>query len=312
MDKTSLVFGLIIISILAAIFGREFFAKPQSTSPVNLSGQKIQVTTSFYPLYFFASQIGGEKAQVQNLTPAGAEPHDWEPTTRDITRIEKSHLLILNGGVETWGDKIKSSLQNKNITIIVAGEGLFTRQLSEEEQTSPDTHVWLSPPLARKEADAITKGFIKIDPSNIVYYEANQKRLDDQLDQLDQAYKQGLNNCQQKDIITSHAAFGYLAATYGLNQVSVAGLSPDAEPSSQQLAKIITFAKSRNVKYIFFEKLVSPKLAETIAREINAQTLVLDPLEGLSNDEINSGKNYFTLMQENLKNLQKALECKTT
>ncbi len=133
--------------------------------------------------------------------------------------------------------------------------------------------------------------------------------LNQKLDQLDKTYAEGLKTCKQKDIITSHAAFGYLATRYGLNQVAISGISPDEEPSSQQLAEVAKFAKENDVKYIFFESLVSPKLSETIAHEIGAKTLVLDPLEGISDDDIKQGKNYFTVMENNLKNLQKALQC---
>lgn len=284
-----------------------FLKKSNQSINTSQSVKKIPVTASFYPLYFFAGQIGGDKAEVRNLTPAGVEPHNWEPAPQDIARIEKSKLLILNGIMEAWGDKVKNNLQGKQVTVVAAGEGLF--KSTEVGQMSSDPHVWLSPPLAEKQVEVVTRGFIKVDPSNTAYYETNQKKLDDRLDQLDQAYKQGLSNCIQRDIITSHAAFGYLAGTYGLNQVSIAGLSPEAEPSSRQLAKIASFAKSNNVKYIFFEKSASPKLSETLAREIGAQTLVLDPLEGLSEDDIKIKKDYFTVMEDNLRNLQTALQC---
>jgi len=155
----------------------------------------------------------------------------------------------------------------------------------------------------------INEGFDKADPANRAYYDQNAKGLDSSLDQLDAQYKAGLQSCQQKDIITSHAAFGYLGAQYGLTQVPISGLSPDAEPSNQQLAEVTDFARAHHVKYIFFESLVSPKLSDTIASEVGAKTLVLDPIEGLSNDNIQAGKNYFTVMQQNLKNLQLALAC---
>ena len=130
------------------------------------------------------------------------------------------------------------------------------------------------------------------------------------LDDLDRQYRRGLANCQEKNIVTSHAAFGYLATAYGLNQVSITGLSPDAQPSPRQLADIVKFTRANNVKYIFFESLVSPKLSKTIATEIGAQTMVLNPLEGLTDEEVSQGNNYFTEMENNLANLKTALECK--
>ncbi len=298
----------IIIIVLVLIGGFTIFNK--NSQPAKPNNNKLQITASFYPLYFFANQIGGDKTEVKNITPAGAEPHDYEPTTQDIARIETSNMLVLNGGVEAWGDKMKNNLKEKPVMIVIAGEGLLTQQLAEEGEKIQDPHVWLSPQLAKKEVEKIAQGFITVDPTNKSYYERNAKTLENNLDQLDAAYKQGLSNCEQKDIITSHAAFGYLARAYGLNQVAIAGLSPDTEPSSQQLTEVAKFAKENNVKYIFFESLVSPKLSETVAKEVNAKTLVLDPLEGLSDDESKQGKNYFTVMEDNLKNLQEALQCK--
>lgn len=305
-NKLLIIFlGVLFILVLGYLLNKGSFNAPSSIQ----NNKKLKVTTSFYPLYFFSAQIGGDKAEVLNITPAGSEPHDYDPTTQDIARLEGSNMLVLNGSVETWGNKIKDNLAGTKVKIIIAGEGLFTQKLNEAGKTNLDPHIWLSPKLAKKEVKNITQGFIAIDLENKSYYEANEKTLDGKLDNLDNDYKQGLSNCQQKDIITSHAAFGYLAAAYGLNQVPIAGLSPDTEPSAQQLVKVAQFAKGKNVRYIFFESLVSPKLSETIANEIGAKTLVLDPLEGLSDDSIKQGKNYFTIMEDNLKNLQEALEC---
>jgi zinc transport system substrate-binding protein len=297
---------LLMLLAIVIIGGFLYFSTLKTVAPVS---DKIQVNTSFYPLYFFSSQIGKDKADIKNITPSGSEPHDYEPTAQDIARIENSQLLILNGGVESWGDKIKESLKGRRVKVVTAGEGLFTRDLNEEGETIKDPHIWLSPLLAKKQVDKITQGFIEVDPKNSSFYQANQKELDKKLDNLDMEYKKGLANCQSKEIITSHEAFGYLTSAYGLRQVSIAGLSPDEEPSSQQLAEVSKFARVNNVKYIFFETLISPKLSETIANETGAKTLVLDPLEGLSDDDIKSGNDYFSVMQDNLKNIQTALQC---
>lgn len=302
MNKLLLIIGIIIL-----LGGGFYVLKQQQTAKPQHA--KIQIYASFYPLYFFASQIGGEKASVNNVTPAGSEPHDFDPTAQDIAKIEKSDLLLLNGGVESWGDKIKENLKGTNVTIVVAGDGLLSKQLVENGQNVKDPHVWLNPVLAKKEVAKITAGFSKVDPLNASYYQDNEKKLDTQLDQLDGQFKKGLANCQNKDIVTSHEAFAYLADRYGLHQIAIAGLSPDAEPSAKQLADVSDFAKKNHVNYIFFESLVSPKLSQTIAQEIGAKTLVLDPLEGIPQDKIKQGENYFTVMNQNLHNLQTALQC---
>jgi zinc transport system substrate-binding protein len=301
------IFFLILIFISLGI-GLFYVYKRQE---INVNSQKLQITASFYPYYFFASQIGGNKVQVTNITPAGAEPHDYEPSSGDIVQIENSKLLILNGVVEPWSESIQENLKGKNTKVLIAGQGLFTQKVTDENGVyTTDPHVWVSIRLAEKQVTTILNEMVQIDPINASYYKGNANKLLSSLNNLDQDYKKGLSSCQKKDIVTSHAAFGYLAADYRLTQIPIAGLSPDAEPSLEQLANITNFVKKNNIKYIFFESLVSPKLAETIAGETGAKTLVLDPLEGLTPDALSQGQNYLTVMQENLHNLEIALECK--
>ncbi len=303
------VLGFLLVGILSYILYVGLFKQTAPATPA-ITGNKIQVTTSFYPLYFFASQIAGDKADVKNITPLGAEPHDYEPTPQDIVRIQESSLLIVNGaGFEPWLDKIRSDLREKHTVVEAVSESLFFLNLNKEGKTIVDTHVWLSPNLAITIANNTFKALIKIDPKNESYYNKNYVALSIKLDKLDKEYQKGLASCKSKDIIVSHAAFGYLAETYGLNQVPIAGLSQDEEPSPADMAEVTKFARENNVKYIFFETLVSPKLSETIANEVGAKTLVLDPIEGLSDDDFAQGKNYFTVTESNLKNLQTALQC---
>jgi len=315
MKRTTVTVVIVAILVIAFVFS-VYNSRP--AVPPGAAGAKIRVTTSFYPLYFFAAAIGGDKADVFNVTPAGAEPHDYEPTAQDIVRIEQSKLLILNGvHLEPWGEKVKSELQGKHTVIVSAGEDLGIRELNEngaaiygeQSRTIIDPHVWLDPLLAKKEAEKIAQGYAAADPNNARYYEENLKALEKALDELDKQYREGLNACKKQDIVTSHAAFGYLAQEYHLNQLAIAGLSPDAEPSPARLVEIAKFVDKNNIKYIFFESLVSPKLSQAIADETGAQTLVLNPIEGLSDEELKQGKSYITEMQNNLENLRIALEC---
>lgn len=301
---------ILLLSILGlVILGAIYFIVSRNQKKVLVKDQ-LRITASFYPYYFFASQIGGNKTSVINITPAGAEPHDYEPTPQDIVNIESSNLLILNGSVEPWGNKIKDNLKNKNTKILEVGDGLFTQKVVDENGVnSTDPHIWLSPTLAEKQVKAILNEFIQIDPENKTYYYTNTNKLLSDLNNLDKEYRTGLSSCKSRDIITSHAAFGYLATDYGLKQVPIAGLSPDAEPSLKQLTDIANFARKNNIKYIFFESLVSPKLSNTIASDVGAKTLVLNPIEGLTPAELSEGKNYLTVMQDNLQNLKIALQC---
>lgn len=298
----ALLFGVVIIIGV-------FFLYNLNQQNTKTTG-KILVGASFYPMYYFASQIGGDKAEVYNITPAGSEPHDYEPTTGDIVKIYKSKMLILNGGqLEPWGDKTKDELRNSNVLVVTAGEGLANRKIEEDGQTITDPHIWLDPVLAKKEVGVIEKGFEKIDPDNASYYQLNAKKLEAELDNLDFAYKKGLSSCVKKDFVTSHAAFGYLASTYGINQVAISGVSPDEEPSPATLAEISSLVKQQNIKIIFFESLVSPKLSDTIASETGAKTAVLDPIEGITEENLIKGETYITVMKQNLVSLREALEC---
>ena len=307
-------FFILIISLVALVGLYTFIWNAeknsiQSSIRANDAG-KLRAVTSFYPLYFFSQQIGGDKFDVTNVVPSGAEPHDYEPTAQDMARMEKADLIVLNGGgFEAWGDRIGKNLSSKNTVVVRASEGLMTRAATGESSLTMDPHVWIDPVLAKRMVENIASGFERVDPENASYYRGNADSLIGKLSDVDAAYRNGLRVCATRNIITSHSAFGYLAAEYGLNQVSIAGLSPDAEPSPSQLAIIAQFAKTNNVQYIFFESLASPKLSQTIATEIGAKTLVLNPIEGLSEENIARGEDYFSVMRENLENLQTALQC---
>lgn len=295
MNKKYLPLGLAMSVILILTL-----ATARDKTDTQTDSAQLKVTASFYPLYFFTSEIGGNKVEVINITPAGVEPHDYEPTVDDIINIKNSQILILNGGgLEVWSESLKQNIDKDKTTVVTLADNT----------TNLDPHIWLSPILAKKMADKIIGALIAKDSGNRDYYMSNGEDLKTRLDELDANYKKGLSDCAGKDIITSHTAFSYMAQTYGFNQVSIAGLSPDAEPSPLQLASIAKFAKDNRVRYIFFESLVSPKLSETIASEIGAKTLVLNPLEGLTQEEMESDNNYFTEMERNLANLQIALRC---
>lgn len=299
------ILGLILISVfgIMTMVVWQLWSKNKSDESARgeLNTRKISVVTSFYPLYFLLQEIGGEKLDIKNLTPTGVEPHDYEPTAKDILSVQKANLLVLNGGAfETWGNKVKEDLQTSGVTVIEVGVELFERN---------DPHVWLSPPKIKVMAKKVADALIELDAKNSDFYRGNLVILLERLTTLDGLYVRSLANCEGRDFVTSHDAFWYLAKTYDLNQVSIAGISPDEEPSTRQMTEITKFAKDKEVKYIFFESLVSPKLSETIAEEIGAETLVLDPIEGIGDNDQSLGKNYLTIMEQNLVNLKIALQC---
>lgn len=296
--------SLFIIIALTIVF---FMAqKPHQQTKQN----KTKVVTSFYPLYFFAREIGKELIQISNLTPAGSEPHDYEPTTDNIRQIEESDLLIINGaGFEPWFNKLQNDLINQPIKIVPIGENITMLNWQENGQKIPDPHFWLDPLLARQIVKIITDALIAIDPVHTSSYNTNSLILQEKLNDLDREFTQSLRNCKKKYVVTSHAAFGYLTARYELKQVAIQGIVPDEDPSPQNLAEISKLVKANNIQYIFFETLVSSRLADTIAKETGAKTLTLNPLEGLTETEQRDGVNYFSIQRENLAHLRIALAC---
>lgn len=271
------------------------------------NSKQTTVTTSFYPLFYFAQYIGGPYIHVTNITPAGAEPHDYEPTASDVIHIEQSQLLILSGnGLEAWGDRIEQNVPTK---VVRVGDGLAMQNMSTDGKTVMDPHIWLSPKIAETMVQKISEALIAVDQTHTDEYRHNTETLLANLQKLDATFQTQLASCKTRSFVTSHAAFGYLADTYNLQQISITGLSPELEPSQKDIASIADFVKKNNIHYIFFENLVSPKLSETLAQETGATTLVLDPLEGLTQQDMDAGKNYFSVMQQNLANLKIALQC---
>jgi zinc transport system substrate-binding protein len=284
-------------------------------------GDKLSVMTSFYPVYDFTLKVGGDKVSVKNMVPSGTEPHEWEPGTRDIASLEESNVFIYSGaGMEHWTEDVLKSLNNKNLIVVEASTGITLKEGHEEEGEAHkeedkdhdhgefDPHVWLDPQNAKKEMENIKEGLIKADPANKDYYEANYKTYAEKFDKLDQSFKETLSPLENKSIVVSHEAYGYLCTAYGLTQVGIEGLTPDSEPDPARMAEVIDFVKENKVKTIFFEELVSPKVAEAIAKETGAKIQVLSPVEGLSDQEVKDGEDYFSVMEKNLVAIKEALE----
>jgi len=291
-----------------------------SAAADNVSKDQISVVTSFYPLYFLAAEIGGEHVNAVNLVSAGVEPHDWTPKSRDLDTASKAQLFLYHGaGLEGWVDDFLKGL-SKDSTVVTKeiSDGIALIEGTEEEHEheeehadehgSVDPHTWVSPKSALTLAENVKNSLIEADRANQADYEKNYAALKVKLEAIDAEYTVKLAQSVNKNIVTSHQAFGYLARDYGLKQISIMGLSPDAEPRAQDLLDIAKYVKANNVKYIFFEELVSDQLAQTLASEADVKTMVLNPLEGLTPDQEKEGETYLTLMERNLQNLVQALQ----
>ncbi|QUL56933.1 zinc ABC transporter substrate-binding protein [Paenibacillus tritici] len=372
-------------------------AKPSATEAASApAADRLNIKASFYPMYEFTKNITGGLADVELLIPAGIEPHDWEPTAKDMAGISDADVLVYNGaGMEGWAQQVIDGASGSSLIAVEASKGLEIMEGSEAEHDHGhaheesaageaghehsheeaaageaghdhehshgeagageadrdhehsheeaaageaghdhehshegaaageaghdhehdhghdhgglDPHVWLDPVMAIREVRTIEAALSAASPGNAAAFKANSEAYIAKLQQLDQEFRDILQNTKRKDFITQHAAFGYLAQQYGLTQVPIAGLSPEQEPTAAQMAEIVDFAKANDVTTIFFETLVSSSVADAIAQEIGAKTAVLNPLEGLSDEESRNQQDYLSIMRQNLEALSAAL-----
>lgn len=279
---------------------------------------KLTVVTSFYPLYDFANKIGGEHVHVVNLIPAGVDPHDWAPKLQQMAMIVDADVFIYNGlGFEGWVDDVLDGLKDgEALTSIEASHGVNAIAGHHHDQhdnhqhhhRGVDPHIWLSPLQAKIMADNIKNGFIAADPEHQADYETNVERLLMALDELHEQYTAVINSMPKDTLIVSHEAFGYVARDYNLQQMGILGLSSSSEPTIDLMRQIIDFIKDHDVQYILFEELTSPKLAQTLANDIGIDILNFNTLEGLKEEQIAAGEDYFSIMEQNLKSIEKALQ----
>jgi zinc transport system substrate-binding protein len=260
---------------------------------------KKLVVAAFYPLAWAAGQIAGSDAEVVNLTPPGAEPHDVELSPGDVESVHDADLVLyLGGGFQPALEHALTGRTGQSVDLL---EGRTLRQgASAEGDGAADPHVWLDPRLFAGIVREIGRALGRPEPA---------AELAAKLRTLDRELQAGLERCQRREIVTSHAAFGYLARRYGLEQIALTGLSPGAEPSPGDLVRLVDAVRASGATTVFFETLVPPDLAETVAREAGATTAVLDPLEGLTRTELDAGEDYFSVMRANLAALRKALGC---
>lgn len=255
---------------------------------------KLQIYTSIYPIYDFTKKIGGEKISVYNMTKAGAEPHDFEITSKDMANLSKADLFIYNGGgMEHWVDTIKEALKDIK----------YVNTSSNINENNLDPHFWLSPINAKIQMENIKNGLIEIDSKNKNYYESNYNLYANRLTELDKKIKTSLSDIKNRNLVLTHPAFGHFCKEYSLNQIAI--VRDEADPKA--MAEIITFIKSNNVRAIFYEEFSSSKLVDSIAKETGIKILTLNPIESLSEENINSGEDYFSIMEKNLISLSDGL-----
>ncbi|MEJ1110815.1 MULTISPECIES: metal ABC transporter substrate-binding protein [unclassified Kribbella] len=283
-------------------------------------GGKLDVVASFYPLEFIARTVGGDAVNVTTLTAPGVEPHDLELTPKQVGEIAGAKLVVYEKDLQPAVDEaVAQNAKDAGFDVAPAAKleatGADFEEHEEGEAADPaahsedalDPHFWLDPVRYAAVVQAVTDKLVATDSANADGYKARAKTLLDEVGKLDTDYKTGLANCKLKTFVTSHEAFAYLAKRYGLTMVGIAGFTPDAEPTPARIKEVQDIVRKQGVTTIFYEELVSPKVAETIARDVGVKTAVLSPIEGLS--DANSKETYLTLMRENLQELRKANSC---
>ena len=281
LSRIVLVCGLAVVAVL--------------TAGCSGSGQSEEdVVAAFYPLAFAAGQVAPAGLAVDDLTPPGAEPHDLELTARDVERLRDAALVVYAGG--GFQPAVEDAVGDRDGTSLDVLESV--RPIDGPEGRDP--HVWLDPIRYAQVARAIAAALGRRQAA---------APLVRRLESLDRDFRRGLTHCARREIVTSHAAFAYLADRYGLEQLPLVGLTPEAEPAAKDLERLVEDVREAGATTVFFEPLVPARLAETVAREAGVSTAVLDPLEGLTSEQRERGDDYFSVMRENLAALRAALGC---
>lgn len=283
----------------------------------------LQVVTTLFPLYDFARTIAGDKAQVTMLLPPGVEPHTFEPKPEDMIRISRAGLFIYtNKYMEPWAEKIISGIDSKKLRVINAGERVtYFSGASEDEHghggkkehphTGTDPHIWLDFANAELMVDSILAGFVAADPGNDTVYRQNARALKTRLAELDERYRKGLSSCATRKLLHGgHYTFGYLARRYSLDYHALSGISSDSEPSAERMALLVREIRTSGSRFLFAEELLSPRLTETLAQEAGVGVVMLHGAHNLSRDDLNRKATFFDLMERNLEQLQKGLQCR--
>ena len=293
------------------------------------SDGKLTIYTTIFPIQDFTEKIGGSHVNAQSVYPANADAHSFEPSSKTMVEMAEGDAFIYSGtGAEAFADKTASTLKDQGVKTVKAAEGIKLLSTQEEhaheegedhdhegedhdhdghDHGDKDPHAWLDPVYAQQMAKNIKDTLVSLDPDHKDEYTKNYESLKKELQSLNQEFKTTLSKAPHKEILVSHAAYGYWEKRYGIEQISVLGLSASEEPSQKQLENIVQQAEKHHIKYVIFENNVSSKVSDTIRSEIGAKTLTLKNLESITEDDAKNGESYVSLMKQNLNTLKTAL-----
>ncbi|MBP7128613.1 MAG: zinc ABC transporter substrate-binding protein [Trichococcus sp.] len=319
-QKKSMKWALSLVGATALLAG----CGAAGSTTENTESDKLQVVTTFYPMYDFTKQVAQDDAEVSMLLEAGMEVHSFEPSSQMIAEIQDADVFIYNSPeMETWVPDVLASIDTSDMVVICASDAITLLEYegeahahdheSEEEGANAghshtvDPHVWLDPVLAQTEVSTIAEGLAEADPDNAEDYLENAGIYNGKLNELDEAYRAAFEGTENRTFVTQHAAFAYLAARYDLNQISVTGLNAEVEPSAAALATLSDYVKANNISHIYFENNASSQTAEALAEEVGVELAVLSPLEGITEEDQKKGSDYISVMLENLEALKKSI-----
>ncbi len=319
-QKKSMKWALSLVGATALLAG----CGATGSTTENTESDKLQVVTTFYPMYDFTKQVAQDDAEVSMLLEAGMEVHSFEPSSQMIAEIQDADVFIYNSPeMETWVPDVLASIDTSDMVVICASDAITLLEYegeahahdheSEEEGANAghshtvDPHVWLDPVLAQTEVSTIAEGLAEADPDNAEDYLENAGIYNGKLNELDEAYRAAFEGTENRTFVTQHAAFAYLAARYDLNQISVTGLNAEVEPSAAALATLSDYVKANNISHIYFENNASSQTAETLAEEVGVELAVLSPLEGITEEDQKKGSDYISVMLDNLEALKKSI-----
>ena len=300
---------------LFAVVSLGIFALVNNVQKPKNSTAKVAVVTTLFPLYDFTQNIGQDKVEVSLLLPPGVEPHSFEPKPSDIAKISKADIFVYTGKfMEPWAEDIIKSIADKNVKVVDSSIGIkmipavFHDQ--DEPEGSMDPHIWLDFDNDKIIADNIAQALSEKDAANADYYKQKAGEYKNALSMLDSEYKTALSSCKNKEIVYgSHYAFGYLARRYNLQYLAAQGMSPDAEPTAQDLIQLVRQIKKDNIRYVFYEELTSPKIAETLANETRTKMLLLNAAHNITKEDFENKVSFLSIMEDNLRNLKLGLQC---
>lgn len=305
---------IIFFIIIIAIISLGFFAISSVKKKSKNNSEKLVVVTTLFPLYDFVKAIGQDKVEASLLLPPGVEAHSFEPKPSDIVKINESDLFVYTGKfMEPWAEDIINGVTNKKVKFVNTSDDINLMKLTEgmpDEAHGLDPHIWLDFDNNKTMIDNITRALTAKDPANANFYQQNATKYKDKLTQLDNQFKSLLATCQNREIVYGgHYAFGYLANRYNLKYLAAQGLAPDSEPTASDLIKLVEQVKKDNVRYVFYEEMTTPKIAETITNETSAKMLLLNAAHNVTKEDIDNNVTFLAIMTENLANLKTGLSC---